>query len=203
MKKLATIWDNGHGTTINGKYQTRGKRSPDWNKGVLYEGVANRWIVNKSIQRMDYARLPYYHISPELEDTSLRKRVKRANDIYRKNRNSYGISVHFNAGGGTGWEIFTSPGETKSDYIAKEFIEAFKDVIPIKARLGKGTNELDEDKEARFTILTETNCPFILIECGFMDHPKDYELIWNHTFQDLLAERLFNGIERVNKKYGK
>ena len=112
-KKLSVIWDNGHGSTIDGVYQTKGKRSPNWDKGVLYEGVANRWIVQNCIKHMDYARLPYYHISPELEDISLTERVRRANEIYETNKDVYGISVHFNAGGGTGWEIFTSPGETK------------------------------------------------------------------------------------------
>lgn len=81
-EKLSVLWDNGHGSTINGHYQTPGKRSPDWEHGVLYEGVANRWIVNKTILSMDYERLPYYHLSPELEDTSLTVRSNRANKIY-------------------------------------------------------------------------------------------------------------------------
>ena len=33
------ILDAGHGGMINGKYQTKGKRSPVWEDGsVLYEG---------------------------------------------------------------------------------------------------------------------------------------------------------------------
>jgi N-acetylmuramoyl-L-alanine amidase len=202
-KKLAVIWDNGHGSTINGEYQTPGKRSPEWDQGVLYEGVANRWIVQDCIKRMDYARLPYYHVSPELEDIGLIERVNRANKIYEKNKNVYGISVHFNAGGGTGWEIFTSPGETKSDYIAKEFIDVFKDKLPLRARLGKGKNELDHDKEAKFTIIQKSKCPFILLECGFMDNPADYKLLWDPNFHNLLGKTIFEGIERVNEKYGK
>lgn len=202
MKKLSVMWDTGHGSTINGQYQTLGKRSPDWEHGVLYEGVANRWITNKAIMAMDYERLPYYHLSPELEDTSLTIRSNRANKIYARNPNSYGISIHFNAGRGTGWEIFTSPGQTKSDYIANEFIEAFEDNMPIKARLG-GTKFLSKDKEANYSILRRTNSPFILIECGFMDNPIDYAHIWDPKFQNLIAENLLKGIKNVNKKYGK
>jgi len=202
-KKLSVIWDNGHGSTIDGKYQTKGKRSPNWDKGVLYEGVANRWIVQNCIKRMDYARLPYYHISPELEDISLSERVRRANKIYETNKNVYGVSVHFNAGGGTGWEIFTSPGETKSDYIAKEFIDVFKDTIPLRARLGRGSGNLSEDKEAKFTIISKSKCPFILLECGFMDKKEDYDLIWSSTFQDLISKSIFTSIQNVNKNYGK
>lgn len=201
-KKLSVIWDAGHGSTINGIYQTSGKRSPLWDKGVLYEGVANRWIVNECIKQMDYARLPYYHISPELEDVSLTTRVNRANAIYEVNPNSYGISVHFNAAGGSGWEIFTSVGVTKSDYIAAEFIDAFKELVPLKPRLG-GRGYLNEDKEANFTMVKSTHAPFILIECGFMDNKHDYDLIWTPEFQATLTKAIMLGVTKVNAKYGK
>jgi len=201
-KKLSTIFDNGHGSTINGVYQTEGKRSPDWAKGVLYEGVANRWIVNKVIHKMDYARLPYYHVSPELEDISLTERVRRADKIFAVNPNTFGVSVHFNAAGGTGWEIFTSPGVTQADNIAAEFIDVFKSAMPIKFRPG-GTGALNEDKEEKFTMVTGPKAPFVLLELGFMDNPNDYELIWNPNFQDLLADLIFKSIQRVNEKYGK
>jgi len=200
-KQLTPIFDTGHGGVINGMYQTLGKRSPNWHKGVLYEGAANRWIANKVMQRLDYEQLPYYHISPEFEDKSLTVRSNRANKIHRKNRNTYGISVHFNAGGGTGWEIFTSPGETKSDYIADVFIEEFKKDFPMKARLG-GTKFLQKDKEAEFSILMRTNCPFILLELGFMDNPVDYEKIWDLRFQELIVDKIVDSIKQVNELYG-
>jgi N-acetylmuramoyl-L-alanine amidase len=204
QNNFAIIFDNGHGGVINNVYQTDpklGKMSPDWDKGILYEGLANRWIIAKVIQKMDYARLPYYHISPELEDTSLKQRADRADAIYKSNPNTYGISVHFNAGGGTGWEIYTTPGVNKSDIIGAEFVDVFKSNMPIRARLG-GTGKLNEDKEANFYIIRETDCPFILIECAFMDNKSDYDLIWDHKFQDLLAENIFQGILKVNEKYG-
>jgi N-acetylmuramoyl-L-alanine amidase len=203
-KQLSVIFDNGHGGTINGVYTTperMGKKSPNWENGVLFEGLANRWIVSKVMQKMDYARLPYYHISPELEDVSLKVRADRADLIYKENPASYGISVHFNAGGGTGWEIFTTPGVNRSDYIAQEFVDIFKEKHPLKARLG-GVGQYNEDKEANFYILRETDCPFILIECAFMDHPTDYKLIWDENFQNILADMIFEGIKNVNYKYG-
>ena len=46
---LIPIIDTGHGAMINGKYQTPGKRSPKWSKGVLYEGMFNKWVGNRII----------------------------------------------------------------------------------------------------------------------------------------------------------
>ena len=201
-KFLTPVLDTGHGGVINGVYQTLGKRSPNWSKGVLYEGAANRWIAAKVMQKLDYDKLPYYHVSPEHEDISLTVRSNRTNKIYKKNKNIYGVSIHFNAGRGTGWEIFTSPGETMSDSIADVFIEEFKAHHPLKARLG-GTKFLEKDKEANFSILRRTNCPFILLELGFMDNPSDYEKLWNEDFQDLMADMIVSSVKQVNSKYGK
>ena len=201
-KFLTPVLDTGHGGVINGVYQTLGKRSPNWSKGVLYEGAANRWIAAKVMQKLDYDKLPYYHVSPEHEDVSLTVRSNRTNKIYKKNKNIYGVSIHFNAGRGTGWEIFTSPGETMSDSIADIFIEEFKAHHPLKARLG-GTKFLEKDKEANFSILRRTNCPFILLELGFMDNPSDYEKLWNEDFQDLMADMIVSSVKQVNSKYGK
>ncbi|MBK8888090.1 MAG: hypothetical protein IPN46_16750 [Saprospiraceae bacterium] len=55
------ILDNGHGGVINGKYQTTGKRSPNWDKGVLFEGMFNRWVVNRIIEKQieENTILPY------------------------------------------------------------------------------------------------------------------------------------------------
>ena len=34
----------------------QGKRSPDWELGVLYEGVFNRWIVNEIAKNLEYEK---------------------------------------------------------------------------------------------------------------------------------------------------
>lgn len=196
MSKLIPILDNGHSGMINGNYLTPGKRSPNWSRGILYEGMFNRWIVNAVMKELDYLRIPYFHVSPELTDISLSERVKRANDYHRQSRNKgYLVSIHANAGRGTGWEVFTSPGQTKSDEIAEHFIDRFCPAMPIKHR--KDTSDGDGDKEAQFYILTKTVCPAILIECGFMDHPKDYELLWDKDFQNIIVKSIVNSIKTL------
>lgn len=125
---MKPIFDNGHGGVINGNYQTPGKRSPDWEKGVLYEGAINRWVVNRLIEKMDREHLPYYHISPELTDVTLETRVNRANKIYAEDRDTYYLSIHFNACGGIGIEGFTSVGNTPSDLLPKDFFPIWQSI---------------------------------------------------------------------------
>ena len=187
------IFDNGHGGIINGVYQTKGKRSPEWSLGEqLFEGVFNRNIVNKLTKLCKSLNIECITLVPEPEDISLRKRVNRANKIYKEHENSILLSIHANAGGGTGFEMFTSVGETKSDRIANILIKEYSDTIP-QLKLRKDESDGDLDKEAKFTIITETYCPAILIETAFMDkYWPDCKMLLHD--EDIFVEAIFNGI---------
>lgn len=181
MKKLVPILDAGHGGVINGVYQTPGKRSPNWDKGVLYEGAFNRWTVNRIMEYLDRKGVPYHHVSPELEDITLPQRVQRANNIYRGHKETYFLSFHANAGGGTGHEQFTSIGNTRSDFIANKFLKEMTISFP-DMRMRHDWTDGDADKEANFFVLKNTAMPAVLFEAAFMDHPEDYKKLWSKEF---------------------
>jgi N-acetylmuramoyl-L-alanine amidase len=196
---MIPILDNGHGGVINGIYVTKFKRSPNWDKGVLYEGEFNRWIVNTLSVKLKQAGIPYYNISPELSDVSLNTRIDRANKIFKDNPNTYGISIHANAGGGTGFEVFTSPGQTKSDEIAELIIKKFEEYLPLKGRYDIATDG-DKDKEAKFKLIVKTKSPFILVEVAFMDNKKDYDLLWDLDFRMKVVNALYEVILILQNK---
>jgi len=191
MSKLIPIFDNGHGGIIGGVYQTPGKRSPSWSKGILYEGAFNRWIVNRLMEKMDRNSIPYFHVSPELEDVALKTRTDRGNKIYATNKNAYILSLHANAGGGSGLEGFTTVGKTKSDEISEKFLKAFeKEGITIRSDKTDG----DLDKESDFWMLRVPNCPAVLIELGFMDNMKDYNELWDIPHLEKLVNIIYSVI---------
>jgi N-acetylmuramoyl-L-alanine amidase len=122
------LLDNGHGGLIDGVYQTSGKRSPIWDDGtVLYEGEFNRDIVRRIMMLMDAYGYPYVNLVPEQEDISLYERTEKRADVYYDtvSKNCIYLSVHANAGGGTGFEFFTSPSQNKSDDYAEIMIEEY------------------------------------------------------------------------------
>lgn len=195
---MAVILDNGHGGVIGGEYQTSGKRSPRWKLGVLYEGMFNRWVVNRLIERLDRAEIPYYHISPELTDVPLPERVRRANAFAQADPGSFLLSVHANAGWGTGFEVFTSKGQTKSDPIAETIIDHLVASCP-GHKLRADTGDGDRDREADFYVLRETRCPAVLVEVAFMDSEEDYRRLWDSEFCDSVVEGLFNAIVQLQE----
>jgi len=193
MKKIV-ILDSGHGGVIGGIYQTSGKRSPKWSKGILYEGMFNKWVVNRLIEKLDRDNIPYYYISPEYTDVSLQTRVKRADSFYIKNKNSYVLSIHANAGRGRGIEGFTTVGKTKADPIADLFLSNLeKDLYNQKMRFDY--TDGDKDKETNYYILRKAKAPAFLLECGFMDQINDYNNLWDEKYIEVLVSSLYNTIK--------
>ena len=118
---MTVILDNGHGK------KTSGKRSPVWPDGSqLFEWEFNRDIVSRICDMLDAVGIRYERLVPEDVDISLKERCRRANAINdRTDGQCFLISIHGNAGGGTGWECYTSPGLTASDEIATALCTAF------------------------------------------------------------------------------
>lgn len=178
---MKILIDNGHGI------DTPGKRSPVWNiTAQLYEWEFNRAITDRIASALKYHGIDHVLIVPEDLDISLSERVKRINDIARKEECLL-VSVHANAGGGTGWEIFTSPGETMSDKYATEFFNTASHMLP-NWRMRKDTRDGDPDKEANFALLRKTICPAVLTENMFMDNEKDCKFILSESGRDIIAD---------------
>lgn len=187
MKKLTFLLDNGHG--IN----TPGKRSPKWKDGSqLFEFEFNRDIVKRVAKGLSSLAIPYKILVPEEVDISLGERVRRANAI----KDSILISVHANAGGGTGFEIFTSPGETKSDSIATVFCQECEKAFP-EFKMRFDHSDGDPDKEAGFYVLTKTKGPAILTENLFMDTESDCKFLMSEQGRQRIADYHIRAIKRI------
>lgn len=193
MKPIVLL-DNGHGK------ETAGKRSPVWSDGSqLFEWEFNRDIVRRIAEKLEADGIPYRVLVPEETDISLTERARRANEIAKENNGkAYVLSIHANAGGGTGWEVYTSPGQTPSDAIATVFFEeAGRELVPDGWRMRSDYSDSDPDKEANFAILTKTTCPAILTENFFMDTEKDCRFIMSEDGRERIANMHVAAIKRV------
>lgn len=193
---LIPILDSGHGGMINGVYQTAGKRSPKWSRGTLFEGMFNKWVVNRVIEKLDRKMIPYFVLNPEYTDITLRTRSDRANRIMKEITNTFVLSIHANAGGGSGIEGFTTYGVTESDRIAEVFLENLEnDLDNTNFRLDYSDG--DRDKESNFWMLRKPIGPAFLLECGFMDNEADYQNLWDIDYLDKLTDSIVCSIEQL------
>lgn len=195
--KYLWLFDNGHGGLIGGVPQTHGKRSPVWPDGTqLFEGEFNRAIVKRLMTLCDEQGIGFVNIVPEETDISKPERIKRANDIYKRNKKCIYLSIHANAGGGRGWEVYTSFGETKSDRIASViFNQVKKEFGQITMRCDYSDGDPDKEKP-QFDVLVYTHMPAILTENFFMDNIQECkDFLMSESGRDRIAHAHFNAIK--------
>lgn len=99
------------------------------------------------------------------------------------------LSIHINAGGGTGYEDFIYPGlgaptTTYQNLIHEEILK----VVDFRDR-GK--------KQANFHVLRETRMPAILTENGFIDTVADANKLKQSSFLQAIAQGHVNGLVRA------
>lgn len=98
------------------------------------------------------------------------------------------LSIHVNAGGGTGFESYIYPGAKERTRKLRDIIHNAIIALPIKDR-GK--------KEKNLCVLRETVMPAVLLECLFIDNEKDAALLIDEVFRDKLANEVAWGIAQA------
>ena len=188
------ILDNGHGRG------TPGKRSPIWPDGTqLFEWEFTRDIVKRIHSDLSFLKIDSVILVPEAFDISLKTRVDRANKLFTDYPKSILLSVHGNASvnpnTGSGWEVWTSPGQTESDKFANCIYSAAEQILfDFKMRSDKSDG--DPDKESKFYILSETWCPAVLTENLFYDNEKDCRFMLSEEGRQLITKIHVKGIQK-------
>lgn len=197
MKQIKIILGTAHLSS------TPGKRSPD---GKFREYAYSRKVC-KAVQEELLSRGVDCVIDYEDDDMpgltssqELVKRVQIVNEIAKKTDCLY-ISIHVNASVAKGWDkatgfsIYTSPGETKSDILATDiFDEATKLLKPIGKSLRKDMSDGDPDFEENFYVLRKTICPAVLTENFFQNTKSDVEFLESEEGFKTVCEYHINGI---------
>jgi N-acetylmuramoyl-L-alanine amidase len=184
LKQSAYLWilDFGHGgIDAKGHYTTAPAKMFKFENGLtMYEGAINRAIGGMVKKALLTKRIDYAIVADEVEDTPLEERVRRADSIYGKDKRAVYLSIHSNAGGGTGWELFTGPGQTDSDKIVRVFERFYRDMG--KAFKFRGV------KDENFYVLRKTDCPAILVENLFFDNINDAQFLISAAGQQHIAD---------------
>jgi N-acetylmuramoyl-L-alanine amidase len=161
------------------KYMTPGKRFYHEEKNIhMYEGVLNRTIANNVIEWCQKIGQDYRIIHDSVEDTTLKRRVRLANGQWKQNNNCIYVSIHCNAGGGTGYEMWHYPGSEKGKQLAGAMIDGFEREFAPEELTNRGIKQNDT-----WSVLKRTKMPSVLVECAFMDtwHPDSELLIYQTT----------------------
>lgn len=97
------------------------------------------------------------------------------------------VDVHFNAGGGTGFEVYRSIVGGTSKTLAENINTEVKKIMS-----SRGVKTWIENGSDYFAIIRETKAPAVLLEGGFVDNQKDADFIKSNYKK--LAEAYAKGI---------
>lgn len=199
------ILDFGHGgIDTNGVYTTApAKMYKFLNGDIAYEGVLNRQIGGHVLTCLrSHLDLNVVTTVAETDprDLSLPWRVRVANSYDPKE--TIFISIHCNAGGGEGFELYTTKGLTESDKLAESLANNMEHTFKLyDMKLRYDFLDADKDKEVDFYVLRKTKCPAVLLECGFFDSRSDFDKLKDPLFQAHLGSFIYTGIiEYINKE---
>lgn len=159
--------DNGHGA------ETPGKCSPD---GRLREYAWTREIARRVCDKLKASGYDARLLVPELNDVSLRERVRRVNSVCAGagSDNVLLVSIHVNAAGtgqwhnASGWTAWIAPNASQRS----RKLATLLDVEAVKLNL-KGNRSREPFFTGNFAILRDTKCPAVLTENMFQDNLHD------------------------------
>lgn len=202
MSKFIYLLDPGHGGMINGRYTTAPAKMHIFKEEgfAIYEGVFNRKVTAFLMESLTEHGIPFYDVVNSNEDVPLSTRVQRANryaeQAKQRGQRCLYLSIHGNAGGGTGFEVWTSKGETESDQYATIFGEELMAGFP-EQKYRADYSDGDLDKEEQFFVLRKTFMPAVLTENLFMDRLEDARLMMSGEGQRRIADAHFRAILRI------
>ena len=124
-------------------------------------------------------------VTDSIANTSVLESLQARVDMAHENLADLFISIHCNAGGGSGTEVYCFQ---KGGY-------AWRLAQLVQSSITDKTNLYDrEAKTAAFYVVQNTLMPAILIETGFIDNEKDIEIISSEKGQDKIAEAIASAV---------
>lgn len=100
------------------------------------------------------------------------------------------VSIHFNAGGGTGTETYVCSTAGQAYQYAKKVQTK---IVELTGYANRGV------KTANFAVIAKTNAPAMLIECAFIDSANDMKVYNADTLAKAIVEGI-TGVEVENKQ---
>ncbi len=154
--------------------------------GIRKEDELNKEVGTKLMEKLKALKHEVVYCTPSYASSlsnSLFRRINKANaekvDFY--------VSIHFNAGGGHGTEVFA---------ISKEGKEVAKRVVDAIATLGYFNRGVKDG--SWLYVLKNTKMPAILVESGFVDSKEDMEKFNAENIANAIVKGLTGSV--VNEK---
>lgn len=179
MANKKVILDAGHG------FNTSGKRSP-----ASMGTVVREWTLNNAVCNYIQEILKNYNVTVvRVDDTTGKTDVPLSTRVAKTNAQNPNlfVSIHHNAGGGTGVETYWHTYGSVADKKVAQIIQS--NLVKRTGMRNRGV------KQASFAVLNcKSSIPAVLVEGGFYDNHADFDYITSVKGQKAYAQAIADSI---------
>lgn len=185
-KEKVVVVDAGHGAEDPGKVGVNGVLEKDINLEVaklLRDYLTAEGIQVVMTREDDQGLYPSEAGNKKLED--MRKRVEKINDT----KPDLVVSVHQNSYSDAdiwGAQVFYYTHSKDGKDAAETIQEVMKELNEENKRQAKANDT--------YYMLKKTEVPTVIVECGFLSHPEEADLLATKEYQKKVAEVIGNGV---------
>jgi N-acetylmuramoyl-L-alanine amidase len=177
-KSLRVIIDAGHG----------GK-----DRGAVWGGVRESDLNLKVARRVETSLKSRGYPVTMIRRSDVFVDLRRRSEISNRYRNCIFISIHFNATSHTG----VRGAETfyvgkRGRFLAKTIQSHLVNTLKVRDR---------GYKFKRFSVLNDTLCPAVLVECGFISNSYERSRCNSSSYQAAVARSIVSAVEGYNQAY--
>lgn len=189
LKGLVIVVDAGHGGKDNGA-----------SVGDVIEDEINLAVALELKELLELAGAQVILTRKEDNDLAAKEAINRKKEdlqkrveLIEKEDVALFVSIHMNKYGNTqvsGAQVFYRVNDDVSKLLANLLQEEFKELKSSK-----------KVKIGNYYILNNSTKPGVLIECGFMSHPEELELLQQKEYQIKISNAIYRGIASFIKKH--
>lgn len=187
------IIDPGHGGEDGGAIGTNGCLEKDINLSMakklssVLAGIGIKSILTRNTDTLLYDRNSDFEGRKKYLDMQERLR------IVNSHKNVIFVSIHQNAFPQekySGFQTYFSPNSKDSAVLAKQIEEGVKSLIQ------PDNNRSAKSSDGNIYLLDRTECPSVLLECGFLSNSEECESLCSDEYQNKLCQVIGVCIER-------
>lgn len=121
------------------------------------------------------------------EDDELTQRIRECNAFAP----DLALDIHNNAGGGDGAEVYHHFGGGTGKVLAQNILE---EMTAIGQNSRGAKIRLNDSGTDYFGFIRQTYAPAVIVECAFLDHAKDVQIIDTAAEQEIMGAAIAKGI---------
>ncbi len=165
--------------------------------GALGNGLQEKDLTLKIAKKIQVLLKGYKNVSVKLSRTgdTYPTLTQRAVDANKWGADFF-LSIHINAGGGTGYEDYRYSQVSASSNTGKIQSNIHDAIMKAIKPYGCATRG---KKAANLVVLRQTNMPAVLTESLFIDRPADAKLLKNEAFLNEIAQGHVDGLVKAFK----